>query len=80
MKIKINAILRGADFVADPGDERDIEDSFGAKLIEAGAATLIVEDVIVVEETIQLIEEVKTIEIEETEPVDEYKTFKKKGR
>ena len=80
MKIKINAILRGSDFVADPGDERDIEDSFGAKLIEAGAATLIVEDVIVVEETIQLIEEVKTIEIEETEPVDGYKTFKKKGR
>ena len=77
MKIKINAILRGPDFIADPGDEREVENGFGAKLIEAGAATLIVEEII---ETIQLIEEVKTIEIEETEPVDGYKTFKKKGR
>jgi hypothetical protein len=77
MKIKINAILRGPDFCADPDDEREVENSFGAKLIEAGAATLIVEKIT---ETMQLIEEVKTIEIEETEPVDGYKTFKKKGR
>lgn len=68
MKIKVNAILRGSDITADPGQEITVDDAIGKNLVASNAAEEIKE------ETIEPEVEVIT-EVDEEKPA-----IKKKGR
>jgi hypothetical protein len=41
MLVKMKTVARGAEFSADPGDERDVADDFGQALVDGGYAELI---------------------------------------
>lgn len=66
MKIKVNAILRGSDITADPGQEITVDYAIGKKYVDSGAA-----------EEIEKAEEEK---IEEAEEIENKKPIKKKAR
>jgi hypothetical protein len=57
MKIKVNAVLRSPDLVADPGDIIPVDDKTGNLLIGAGAAELVEE----VAETFVIIEPAEVV-------------------
>ena len=57
MKIKVKAILRSPDLVADPGDIIPVDDKTGNLLIGAGAAELVEE----VAETVAIIEPAEVV-------------------
>lgn len=68
MKIKITAILRGSEFVADPGDILTVDETTGRILIDADVA----------EEIIDVQESVQVDHIDVQEPVQEKKPIKKR--
>ena len=67
MKIKVNAILRGSDITADPGQEITVDAALGKKLIDSNAAE-------------EIIEEAETPAEEPKQEEEEKPTTKKKGR
>ena len=75
MKIRVLAILRGASFTADPNDIIVVDDDVAKKLIEAGAAEEVIDEVV---EELVLIEEPK-VEVQ-AEPIQDKPTLNKKKR
>lgn len=70
MKIKVLSILRGENLIANIGDLIEVDEKIGNGLIKAGAAELVVVEVVT--ETIQLIEEVEKVEtVKEIESIEE---------
>lgn len=71
MKIKVNAVLRGAEIVADPGDIIEVEEVTAKALVEAGVAEEILNVSKAVNKEVEIVQmdatEYTVVEVEEAE-------------